>query len=174
MMESAETVFPEPDSPTIPSVSPVRTEKLMLFTAVISVSLVKKRVVRLRMSIKCCTKKGKCEDKKRKQEAMSSEKRVVNRGACTIVLSELVLDKSIRAKLVPGLHREAQRLGRKENLQELKLKTFVSFHDCSDGADVFFAVAGDAFEIFLFPVYFPNLTAIDIVFGSRNAQSCGK
>jgi hypothetical protein len=35
-MESAETDFPDPDSPTIPSVFPLSRAKEMLFTAVTS------------------------------------------------------------------------------------------------------------------------------------------
>ena len=108
---------------------------------------------------------------------MSLEKRVVNRGAWTIVLSELVLDKSFSRKtcsgpLPGGAKIKMQRA--QSIIPENKLEALVTFHNCSDGADVFFAVAGDAFEILFFPVYFPNLTAIDIVFGSRNAQCCGK
>ncbi len=54
---------------------------------------------------------------------MSSEKRVVNRGAWTIVLSELVLDKSFSRKTCPGPSPGGAKIRAQRKFEGNKIKT---------------------------------------------------
>lgn len=54
---------------------------------------------------------------------MSSEKRVVNRGPWTIVLSELVLDKSFSRKTCPGPSPGGAKIWTQRKFEGNKIKT---------------------------------------------------